>query len=44
MKYICNICGFEYAEDKESAKFEDLPEDWGCPICGVGKDSFSKAE
>ena len=44
MKYICDICGFEYDEDKESVKFEDLPEDWVCPICGAGKDSFSKAE
>ncbi|MBQ2916946.1 MAG: rubredoxin [Clostridia bacterium] len=44
MKYICDICGFEYDESKESVKFEDLPEDWVCPICGVGKDSFSKAE
>ena len=44
MKYICDICGFEYDEDKESVKFENLPEDWVCPICGVGKDSFSKAE
>ncbi|WP_337384070.1 rubredoxin, partial [Acidaminococcus timonensis] len=23
-------------------KFEDLPEDWVCPICGVGKDQFSE--
>ena len=44
MKYICDICGFEYDEDKEAVKFEDLPEDWVCLICGVGKDSFSKAE
>jgi len=25
-------------------KFEDLPEDWECPICGVGKDEFEKVE
>ena len=44
MIYICDVCGFEYNEDKEAVKFEDLPKDWVCPICGAGKDSFSKAE
>ncbi|MDE7154757.1 MAG: rubredoxin, partial [Muribaculaceae bacterium] len=24
--------------------FEDLPDDWVCPLCGVGKDEFSKQE
>ena len=23
--------------------FEDIPEDWVCPLCGVGKDEFSEA-
>jgi len=40
--YKCDICGYIYDESKESVKFEDLPDDWVCPICGVGKDSFSK--
>ena len=31
-KYVCDVC------------FEDIPEDWVCPICGVGKDDFSEAE
>ena len=44
MIYICDICGYEYDESKEAVKFEDLSEDWVCPICGVGKDSFSKTE
>ena len=44
MIYRCDICGFEYDEDKEAVNFEALPEDWVCPICGVGKDSFSAAE
>lgn len=39
--YKCNVCGFQYAEDAEGA-FDDLPHDWACPICGVGKDDFSK--
>lgn len=49
-KYICNICGYEYdpAVGDEAngvqagTSFEALPEDWTCPICGVGKDNFSK--
>jgi len=40
--YKCDICGYVYDESKESVKFEDLPDNWVCPICGVGKDSFSK--
>lgn len=47
-KYICEPCGYIYDpevgdEDNNISKgtsFEDLPEDWVCPICGVGKDSF----
>jgi len=52
MKYICSICGYEYDEavgDPDSGiepgtKFEDLPEDWVCPLCGASKDQFEKAE
>lgn len=43
-KYKCIVCGHIYDEDKEKIKFEDLPEDWVCPICGVGKDKFKKVE
>ena len=50
-KYICDICGYVYdpaAGDPDSGiapgtAFEDLPEDWVCPECGVGKDQFSPA-
>ena len=50
MRYICNVCGWVY-DEKEGAieygiapgtKFEDLPEDFVCPLCGVGKDQFSE--
>lgn len=49
-KYVCEVCGYVYDEaagDPEhniapGTKFEDLPEDWVCPICGVGKDQFSE--
>lgn len=44
MKYICDICGFVYDDENEEVKFEDLPDTWVCPICGAGKDAFSKAE
>lgn len=48
-KYVCNICGYVYDPakgDPESGikpgvSFEDLPADWVCPECGVGKDEFS---
>ncbi|MEW6714970.1 MAG: rubredoxin [Nitrospirota bacterium] len=38
----CTICGYEYDEVKEGAKFEDLPDDWKCPVCGAPKESFEK--
>ncbi len=42
MKYICNVCGYVYDEEAEGIRWEDLPEDYKCPLCGVGKDQFSK--
>ena len=52
MKYVCNICGYIYdpaVGDPDGGiapgtAFEDIPADWVCPVCGVGKDDFSKAE
>ena len=51
-KYVCTVCHYEYDPAlgdpdngiEAGTAFADLPEDWVCPICGVGKDSFSKAE
>ena len=51
-KYVCEVCGYEYdpaigdIENGVAAgtAFEDLPDDWTCPICSAGKDSFSEAE
>jgi len=37
-KWQCSVCGYIY--DPES--FEDLPEDWTCPVCGASKDQFEK--
>ena len=41
-KYRCKICGHIYDESKENVKFEDLPENWVCPICRVGKNLFEE--
>jgi len=48
-KYECNVCGYIYDPalgDQESGippgtSFEDLPDDWVCPVCGIGKEEFS---
>ena len=45
MKYVCD----ESVGDPDNGiaagtKWEDLPEDFVCPLCGVGKDQFSPAE
>jgi rubredoxin len=49
-KYICANCGYVYdpeTGDPENGiapgtKFEDLPEDWLCPVCYVGTDQFDE--
>ena len=51
MKYECP-CGYVYdpAEGDPDGgiapgtAFEDIPEDWVCPVCGLGKDAFTPAE
>ena len=43
-KYRCKTCGFIYDESKEKILFNNLPDDWVCPLCGVGKDMFKKVE
>ena len=48
MKYICNICGFVYDEEigcpeekiAPGTAWENIPDDFICPLCGVGKDEF----
>lgn len=44
MKYECIVCGYIYDDKEEEIKFEDLPNDWVCSLCGVGKDMFKKIE
>jgi rubredoxin len=50
--YVCLVCGYNYDPAVGDAKggippgisFADLPEDWVCPECGVGKDQFKRVE
>ena len=43
-KYGCGVCGYVYdPAENDNVPLEDLPEDWTCPVCGVGKDQFSPA-
>jgi len=44
MKYVCTVCGYEYDEEKEGVKFAELPDDYACPLCSVGKDQFEPQE
>ncbi len=47
-RYRCTVCGYIYDPEKGDSDsgivpgtpFEDLPTDWVCPVCGVGKDKF----
>lgn len=41
-KYVCTICGYVYDDNEEKIKFEDLPEDWSCPLCGAPKSAFEE--
>ena len=43
-KWKCNMCGYVYDEDAEGTAFEDLPDDYKCPMCGASKDMFSVVE
>ncbi|MCK5802698.1 MAG: rubredoxin [Lentisphaeria bacterium] len=39
--YQCELCSHIYDEAKEGVPWADLPDDWTCPVCGSGKDSFT---
>ena len=49
-KYVCKVCGYVYNPEKgdpdngikPGTKFEDIPNDWVCPVCGAGKKEFEK--
>jgi rubredoxin len=47
-KYVCIACGYIYDPEigdpdngvNPGTSWENVPEDWLCPLCGVGKDQF----
>ena len=51
-KWVCLVCGYVYDEEQgdpdsgvaPGTAFEDLPDDWVCPGCGVPKDQFEPLE
>jgi len=51
-KFQCVICGYIYDPEKGDLEsgikpgtpFEELPDDWVCPVCGATKDQFERVE
>ncbi len=51
-KYVCEICGYVYDPEQgdpangvePGTAWEDVPGDWVCPLCEVGKDKFSPTD
>ncbi|MEG1535717.1 MAG: rubredoxin [Clostridia bacterium] len=41
-KYVCSVCGYVYDEQKEAVRFDDLPANWVCPLCGAPKSAFNE--
>ena len=49
-KHRCQICGYDYDPElgdpdngvASGTAWEDVPDDWACPICGAGKDAFDE--
>ena len=52
MKYQCSICGYVYDPNNgdpdqgiaPGTSWEDIPEDWSCPNCGVDKSMFEPVD
>ncbi len=50
MRYVCQVCGYVYDEETgdpdngiaPGTKWEDVPDSFACPLCGVGKDQFEQ--
>lgn len=49
-KWVCDVCSWAYDPQEgdvdsgiaPGTKFEDIPEEWVCPVCGVSKGQFSQ--
>lgn len=49
-KFVCTVCGYIYDEEvgdpdngiEPGTLFADLPDDWECPLCSVGKEDFEE--
>ena len=49
-KYACTVCGWVYdpamgdpdSDIAQGTPFENIPDDWVCPVCGASKDMFEK--
>lgn len=47
-KFVCNVCGYVYDEEAgdpdngiaPGTSWDEVPDDFTCPLCGVGKDEF----
>ena len=38
--YVCEVCHYDYDEGRENEKWDDLPENWKCPVCESGKSLY----
>ena len=51
-RFVCKVCGYAYDPEVGDSEhgiapgtaFENLPDDWVCPICGAGKEEFEEEE
>jgi len=51
-KYVCQVCGYVYDPEQgdpdgdipAGTSFEDLPDEWTCPVCGAGKSEFEEED
>ena len=51
-RYRCTVCGYVYDPElgdpdggiDPGTPFEEIPDDWVCPVCGAGKDEFERDE
>ena len=42
-KFVCTVCGYVYdPAENDNVTLQDLPDDYTCPLCNVGKDMFGK--